>query len=206
MLSVLVSGGLLLIPILLLSLAAVALIIERGRCLFRVRVRRKDLLDRTMELLGTRGGPAARAELEGDRSPEAAVLRAGLVSGRASASEREARMEAEAKRRMEEMERRVGFLSSIANLATLLGLLGTVTGMIASFLNMRSTGVSDPAVLAGGISQALVTTAAGLSVAIPSLFSYYLFSQIIGRSATRMEMAAAELKLYFGSASARRKE
>ncbi len=200
MMGFLASGGVLLVPIGLLSLAAVALIIEKALHLYRIRDPRDDLTERTIQALREKGGAGARLLLQDAVSPEARVLLAGLGGGRTSRAEREARMEAQATRRMDELEGRVGYLSSIASLATLLGLLGTVTGMISSFMNMQSSGISDPAVLAGGISQALITTAAGLSVAIPCLFGHAVFSRVIGKWATRMEMAAAELAVYFGTA------
>ena len=68
--------------------------------------------------------------------------------------------------------------------------------MIISFLNLKISGAPDPAVLAGGISQALVTTAAGLGVAIPCLLFYHIYTQIANRLATRMEIAATELSTF----------
>ena len=137
-------------------------------------------------------------------TPVALVLAAGIGGGGAAsgsgsrdATRCEARMLAQATRNMVALERHVSYLSSIATIATLLGLLGTVGGMIVSFMNMRASGVSDPTVLAGGISQALITTAAGLSVAIPSLLAYHIFVQITGKAASRMEIAAAELMAYY---------
>jgi biopolymer transport protein ExbB len=110
-------------------------------------------------------------------------------------------MQAEASRIMAEMEQRVSWLSSIANVAMLLGLLGTVTGMIGAFASVRAAGYSNPTVLSGGISEALISTAAGLVVAIPSLVAYHLFAHAIGRAATRMELAAADLLAYLAQAA-----
>jgi biopolymer transport protein ExbB len=107
------------------------------------------------------------------------------------------RMESQARRRAEDLERNVSFLSSIANLATLLGLLGTVSGMLHAFLNLKISGVSDPARLAGGISEALITTVAGLCVAIPCLLCFHIFRQRVNRALTRMEIASVELLSLF---------
>jgi biopolymer transport protein ExbB len=106
-------------------------------------------------------------------------------------------MESQAMRSADQLEKHVAYLASIANLATLLGLLGTVTGMIVSFLNLKVSGVSDPALLAGGISQALITTAAGLTVAIPSLLFFHVFRQKVNRTLARMEIGASELLTFF---------
>ncbi len=91
----------------------------------------------------------------------------------------------------------MAFLSSIANLSTLLGLLGTVTGMLRAFLNLRISGISDPARLAGGISEALITTVGGLCVAIPCLLAFHVFRQRVNRALSRMEIASAELLSLF---------
>ena len=79
------------------------------------------------------------------------------------------------------LEKRTHYIGTFANLATLLGLLGTVSGMIRSFTAITTEGVGNPTVLAGGISEALVTTAAGLTVAIPALIAYrYLRGRVDG--------------------------
>ena len=136
-------------------------------------------------------------ELEAKYSPEALVLYAGFKVRNGTLENINRQMESQALRCTAELEKNIPHLSSIANLATLIGLLGTVTGMIISFMNMQTSGISDPAVLAGGISQALITTAAGLSVAIPSLLFYNLFNQAVNRAISRMEIAAAELTSFF---------
>ena len=202
MLAFLVRGGPLMIPLAALSLVSAAVIVERALALYRTRQRRARLGEYAVNLL--RGGQLRElcAELEQMGSPEASMLLAGLRPARATREEREALMQAEAARLVSGMEQHVPLLSGIANIATLLGLLGTVAGMIVSFADMRASGLSNPAVLAGGISQALITTAAGLSVAIPSLLAHYVFSQVLGRAATRMEIASSLLSSYLAEKSA----
>ena len=100
-------------------------------------------------------------------------------------------------RSADELEKFVPYLASIANLATLLGLLGTVTGMIVSFLNLKVSGVSDPALLAGGISQALITTAAGLGIAILSVFPYNYFNSLVEDAAIHIEKYATSLEIVY---------
>ena len=103
------------------------------------------------------------------------------------------KIEALANRKIFEMEKSVAYLSSIANIATLLGLLGTVIGMIFTFYDMMISESSDPYTLAGGISQALITTAAGLITAVPAIFFYTIFTSIIKRHISAMESSSSEI-------------
>ncbi len=197
MISFLLKGGVLLLPILILSITALAIIIERLIKYITMRENAPDLGRRIIDHLKEREIDEVDQELKVSRSPEALVLYAGFKVRNGTLENIDRQMESQALRCTAELEKNVPHLSSIANLATLLGLLGTVTGMIISFMNMQTSGISDPAVLAGGISQALITTAAGLSVAIPSLLFYNLFNQAINRAISRMEIAAAELTSFF---------
>jgi biopolymer transport protein ExbB len=202
MLEFVARGGIVMIPIALLSLVAVALIVEKAVVLARHRPYRGDAGARAVELL--RAGSAAMLleELRASRSPEARVLRAGVEPPTMAREGREALMEAEATRVMAALEERVSWLSAIANVATLLGLLGTVTGIIRAFASVKAVGYSNPAVLSGGISEALITTAAGLVVAVPSLLSYHVFANAVSRSATNMELAAAALTSFLAETAA----
>lgn len=198
MLKFLMKGGIVLLPIAALSVIALALIIERIVHYVRIRERENDLGGNVISELQLGNLGQVLVELEQQRSPEAGVLLEGLRSRLKNDSHQtiRLRMEAQALRRAGELEKNVPYLSSIANLSTLLGLLGTVTGMIVSFLNLKDSGIADPALLAGGISQALITTAAGLSVAIPCLLSFHVFRQIVNRTVSRMEIAISELLSY----------
>lgn len=197
MISFLLKGGVLLLPILILSIASLAIIIERSIKYTTMRENAPDLGRHIIDHLKEREIDEAEQELEARYSPEALVLYAGFKVRNGTLENINRQMESQALRCTAELEKNIPHLSSIANLATLLGLLGTVTGMIISFMNMQTSGISDPAVLAGGISQALITTAAGLSVAIPSLLFYNLFNQAVNRAISRMEIAAAELTSFF---------
>jgi len=191
------QGGVVLILIGLLSIAAVALITERIIYYYNRQEPKKDLSSYVIELLQTGLFSRILEELRSKNSPEAHVLFVGVKYRKSNVTETEKRMEAQAQKEMVDLEKNVEYLANIANIATLLGLLGTVTGMIISFLNLKISGVSDPAVLAGGISQALITTAAGLSVAIPSLLFYHIFTQVINRSVSRMEIYSDDLLAYY---------
>ncbi len=196
MLDVLLKGGVVLIPIAVLSVFGLAVILERAVFFLRVKESRANLVEYMIGLLGKGYLEVALRELRQKKSPEAVVILTGLECERMRIEETRLRMESQAMRTMSDLERNVAYLASIANITTLLGLFGTVTGMIVSFLNLQLSGVPDPAVLAGGISQALVTTAAGLGVAIPCLLFYHIYSQVVNRLASRMEIASAELTTY----------
>jgi biopolymer transport protein ExbB len=195
----LLKGGVVMIPIALLSVIALALIAERIAYFLGIRERGDGLQQRVLELVRTGNAPAALDELERTRTPEAQVLLAGLTArGEGQAAETVSlRMQSQALKNTAELERNVAFLSSIANLSTLLGLLGTVTGMLRAFLNLRISGISDPARLAGGISEALITTVGGLCVAIPCLLAFHVFRQRVNRALSSMEIASAELLSMF---------
>jgi biopolymer transport protein ExbB len=199
LISFLIQGGVVLIPILALSVIAVALIIQKSVYFIHIRGKSEDLGADVIG--GLRAGRAKKVLIElGElKCPEARVLLAGLQARKAGQSQElmGLHMESIAMRNADEMEKNVAYLASIANIATLLGLLGTVSGMIVSFLNLKVSGISDPALLAGGISQALITTAAGLTVAIPCLLFFHIFRQKVNRTIARMEIAASELLTFF---------
>ena len=199
MIAFLLKGGVVMIPIALLSVIALTLIAERIAYFLGIRDRGDGLQPRILQLVRTGNAPAALDELERTNTPEAQVLLAGLTArGEGQSAETVSlRMQSQALKNTAELERNVAFLSSIANLSTLLGLLGTVTGMLRAFLNLRISGISDPARLAGGISEALITTVGGLCVAIPCLLAFHVFRQRVNRALSRMEIASAELLSMF---------
>jgi biopolymer transport protein ExbB len=190
------QGGPVMAPIILISLAAIGLIIERAIVFLRAREKRPDIGAWVIERMEKGGMSELAGELGASPSPEAQVLLDGVKCRNLPAAEREARMQARALREMGKLEKNVAWLSSVANIETLLGLLGTVTGMIRSFISLRLSGVADPSVLAGGIAEALITTAAGLLVAIPSHAAYHELVQIINKTTTRVEMASADFQAF----------
>jgi len=196
MLEFIARGGIVMIPIAALSVVALALIGEKAVVLASAGRYRGDLAAHAVEMLRKGARTELVREITGLRAPEARVLLAGVGPVALGSAERGTLMETEASRVMARLEERVGWLSSIANVATLLGLLGTVTGMIRAFAGVKAAGYSNPTVLSGGISEALITTAAGLAVAIPSLVCYHLFANAVSRAATRMELAAASILAY----------
>ena len=193
MLEIILAGGWLMVPILLCSTLAVAIIIERFWTL-----RRKKVIP--VELGAMVEDWAARHELDQRHLDQ---LRAGSPLGRIYASalgnrkrSREIIKEAvedTGRHVVHDMERFLNTLGTIAGISPLLGLLGTVIGMIKVFSAIMISGVGDANVLAGGISEALITTAAGLTVAIPSYFFYRFFRGMVSEFVISMEEKAISL-------------
>lgn len=167
-----VKGGPVMYVILMLSIYALGVFLERLWHLSAIRLDSELLIEDVSRLVGRREtGPAA--ELLGRLpGPVPATLRAGfsrLADGLEAARDAMQRAgEAEIRR----VEGNTRHLAIVANLATMLGLLGTIIGMIAAFDAIAAKGLGNPNVVAGGIGEALVTTAYGLIVAIPSIIAY----------------------------------
>lgn len=181
-----------LLPLIILSLVSVAVIIERIVYFFFVR-EDSDLTSKAGTLYAQGKNDVALDALMNSTSPESALLRYAVNNRFLLDDLLHARLQIIARNRLALLEKRVAFLAVAANLATLFGLLGTVLGMILVFGAMEQARASDPYILAGGIGQALLTTAAGLMVAIPSLFFHHFFTESIVRRASRMETLIAEI-------------
>jgi biopolymer transport protein ExbB len=192
-LEIILAGGWLMIPILLCSTLAVAIIIERFWTLRKSQV--------TPDGLGAMVEDwAARDELD---LRHLSQLRAGSPLGCVLASAMDNRerprevikeaVEDTGRHVIHDMERFLNTLGTIAGISPLLGLLGTVIGMIKVFSAIMISGVGDANVLAGGISEALITTAAGLTVAIPSYFFYRFFRGMVSEYVISMEEKAISL-------------
>ena len=192
MFELLQAGGLLIWPILLCSILALAIIIERMFALKRRNVSPLGLTDSVGKLL-MRGGisPRAIAEIEGN-SPLGRVLAAGLKISHQHRVVIKETVEEAGRHEVHELEKHLQTLGTIAAITPLLGLLGTVIGMIKVFSAITIFGVGDPQALAEGISEALVTTAAGLSVGIPSLMFHRYFRGKINELAVDMEQQAVK--------------
>jgi len=186
----LIGGNwLILTPILILSVAAVGVIIERSLYFFRIRPVSEPLFTSSLDKIGK---VSSESLLESfprrSESPGVRLLHFALTTQvRRVPQIYKQRLEAMRDRQLDKMERNLPILNGIGNVATLMGLFGTVSGMIKAFSRMSETGNSDPYILAGGISQALVTTAAGLAVAIPAMLANHLFETVVDRHAEQME-------------------
>ena len=192
MLELIQAGGWLMLPILACSVFALAIIIERLWSLRRARV----LPARLVETLRHWRESGQIDQISLDKlleSPLGRIVAAGLLNrfqGREIVKER---IEDTGRHVVHQLERFLNTLGTIAAITPLLGLLGTVFGMIEVFTVISVQGSGDTELLAGGISQALITTAAGLSVAIPSLLFYRYFRGRVDELVVRMEQEAIYL-------------
>lgn len=180
-------------PILLCSVIALAIAAERFWSLQSKRVAPRNLVTQVWQWEKVGHLDSKRIQDLRNASPLGRILAAGLVN---RAHEREVMKESieEVGRHVaHELERFLNTLGTIASITPLLGLLGTVIGMIKVFAVITAQGVGDPAVLAEGISEALITTAAGLTVAIPSLMFYRYFRGRVDELIVTMEQEALKM-------------
>ncbi len=187
------AGGWLMLPILVCSVISLAIIGERLWTLRRNRVLPQPLV---MALnLWTKGGKITQVKLEELEvgSPLGRIVAAGLLSRNRGRERVKERIEDTGRHVVHQLERFLNALGTIAAITPLLGLLGTVFGMIEVFTVISTEGTGDAAVLAGGISKALITTAAGLTVAIPSLLFYRYFCARVDELVIHMEQEAMRL-------------
>jgi biopolymer transport protein ExbB len=181
MLEIVKAGGWLMVPIVACSVVAVAIFFERLWTLQRRRVVPSTLRSEIWELVKHNQLDARQLARVQQSSPLGQVLAAGLAQRHAPREVMKEAIEDTGRHVVLELERYLGPLGTIAAISPLLGLLGTVSGMIRAFTAITAQGVGNPTVLAGGIAEALVTTAAGLTVAIPSLIAYrYLRGRVDG--------------------------
>ncbi|MGD9388122.1 MAG: MotA/TolQ/ExbB proton channel family protein [Gammaproteobacteria bacterium] len=172
MIEIIRAGGWLMLPIILCSILAVAITIERLWTLQRQRVLPKDLAERVWGWARDRQLDRKHLDILAANSPMGQVLAAGLAGRGRDREVLKEKVQDTGRHVVHELERYLNTLGTIAAISPLLGLLGTVIGMVKVFTAITTAGVGNPGVLAGGISEALITTAAGLSVAIPTLIAY----------------------------------
>ena len=187
------SGGLLMIPILGCSVVAAAIIIER---LWTLQQKRglPDNLSRTVwKWVDKKQLNEKNIKALDESSPLGAILAAGLMNRDRDRVVMKERIEDIGRHVIHDLERFLTSLGTIAAITPLLGLLGTVIGMIKVFAAITTHGVGDPSVLAQGISEALITTGAGLSVAIPALIGYRYLSSRVDSLVIQMEKEAMRL-------------
>ena len=193
MLEIILAGGWLMAPILLCSTLSVAIIIERFWTLRKSKVTPHDL-GATVEDWAARHELDQRhlMQLRGG-SPLGRIYASALANRKRSREVIKEAVEDTGRHVVHDLERFLNTLGTIAGISPLLGLLGTVVGMIKVFSAIMISGVGDANVLAGGISQALITTAAGLTVAIPSYFFYRFFRGMVAEYVISMEEKAISL-------------
>jgi biopolymer transport protein ExbB len=187
------AGGWLMVPILLCSVIAMAIIAERFWTLQRRRITPDNLVVQVWQW--AKSGHLSEERIRTLRRGSALgrILAAGLANRDRSRELMKESVEDVGRHVVHDLERYLNALGTIASITPLLGLLGTVIGMIKVFSVITTQGVGDPGVLAGGISEALITTAAGLTVAIPSLMFHRYFRARVDELVVTMEQEALKM-------------
>ncbi len=196
MLELFMSGGFLMLPILLCSIVALAIIVERSLVLRSSTIAPEEVLPTMLHNLQNGRLDKKQLKIMADKSPLAKVLSKGFHNISEGQDMIMLRMAEQGRHSLHALERYLNTLGTIAAIAPLIGLLGTVTGMIEVFSAITQLGPTDPEILAGGISQALLTTAFGLSVAIPSMMFHRHFHRKIDEFSVTFEQEAAKLSEY----------
>ncbi len=187
------SGGLLMFPILFCSILAMGIIAERFYSLQKKKILPPEMVKQVWRLAKSKKLDVVALKQLKESSPLGTILAAGLMS-RGFGREVMKESIAETGRQVtHKLERFLNTLGTIATITPLLGLLGTVVGMIKVFAAIVRHGVGDPTVLAGGISEALITTAAGLSVAIPCVIFHRYFDGLVDAYVLNMEEESLKL-------------
>ncbi len=187
------AGGWVMWPIIACSIAALAIIGERYWSLQKKYVSPPNLVSQIQQWLQRKQLDQARITLLQQSSPLGRVLAAGLINRDHDREIVKESIEDAGRHIVPELDRYLNSLGTIASISPFLGLLGTVLGMIEMFAGISAYGVGDPAVVAGGIAQALITTAAGLGVAIPTVMFYRYFRARVNELLVDMEQQAIRL-------------
>lgn len=199
MLELLKQGGPFMWPIGVCSIIALAIFLERAYVYFRIRSGSDQLLREVEKLATQQKFDEALILCQRAGSPLARIFIAALRAPGRSRDQIKTLVEEAGNRESAPLSRYLGLMSTIANISPLLGLLGTVWGMIQAFNVIAVQGVGTPATLGGGISQALITTAAGLTVAIPTILGHRYLAGRVERIILEMEEYSLHLVDMLGS-------
>ena len=182
-------------PLLACSLIALTVIIERTMFWIREGVRgNQTLIDRVLELCQKGNWAAVKGEVEGSKDFVIRILVSGILHREFSMIKA---MESAAAEEIKRMRRFMNVLDTMITVAPLLGIFGTVLGIISSFDLLGSSGIEHPQAVTAGIAQALITTAAGLGIAILSVFPYNYFNSRVENAALTIEKYATSLEIVY---------
>jgi biopolymer transport protein ExbB len=195
MLEIFKNGGPVMYPLLLCSIISVTVIIERSFFWIGIGMRRNQaLLDEVLDLCRVGDWTAVREKAAGSKNYVIRVLISGILHREYSMIKA---MESAAAEEIGRMRRFMGVLDTMITVAPLLGIFGTVLGIISSFDMLGSTGIEHPQAVTGGIAQALITTASGLAIAIITVFPYNYFNSRIERAAQIIEKYATSFEIVY---------
>jgi biopolymer transport protein ExbB len=187
------SGGWMMLPIILCSIGAMGIVAERFWSLQRKKILPPELVPQVWKLHREKKLDDVTLRRLKNSSPLGSILASGLANSHHGRKFMKECIEETGRKVAHDLERYLNTLGTIAAVGPLLGLLGTVFGMIEIFSSLMLHGSGDPSVLAGGISVALITTAAGLTVAIPSLVFHRYFERLVDEYVVSMEEEALKL-------------
>lgn len=193
MLDFIQSGGVFMWPLIACSILALAIIIERFWVLRTSKITPQGMLNNILVMLKDDKLNRESIRKLQENTGLGSIFAAGLLSSKYGRNIMKENIEEAASHVIHELERFMNPLGTIAAITPLLGLLGTVVGMIKVFSVLMSQGSSDMTLLAGGISEALLTTAAGLGIAIPALIFHRFFARRIDELVVTMEQQSTKL-------------
>ncbi len=193
MLDLFYKGGFLMYPIFFCSLLAIAIFFERMFFLKSIKTSTRKFGNRISDLIRKGNINFAITACRKNYSPISQIILAALLKYGSSREEIREAIEDTAHQEVAVLEKNLPILATVGNIAPLLGLLGTVFGMIKGFQVISAIGVGNPEALAGAISEALLTTAFGLSVAIPTIVAYNYLVNRVERQIKEMEATSTEI-------------
>jgi len=193
MLDILKAGGYIMYPIVFCSLAAFVICVERSWTLRRGRITPKHLVAQVWSWIKNNQLDKTKLKKLKDSSPLGEILAAGLVNHSHGRETMKESIQDAGRQAMVKLEKYLNTLGTIAQITPLLGLLGTVIGMIRVFTVITLQGTGDSGALANGISEALITTATGLIIAIPALIFHRHFERKVDELVAEMEQEALKM-------------
>ncbi len=190
-----IKGGPVMYPLLLCSIVSLTVIIERAIFWIGVGMRKnQDLLNEVLDLCKKSDWESVRVKAAGSKNYVIRVLISGILHREYSLSKA---MESAAADEITRMGKFMGVLDTMITVAPLMGILGTVLGIIESFSMLDSFGIENPQAVTGGIAQALITTATGLTIAIVTVFPYNYFNSRIEKAVKNIEKYATSFEIVY---------
>lgn len=187
------KGGVMMYPLVICSILLIALIIERAVTLRKASTDPEALLDEIQAAYQPGGDPDKAIEIARNSGLIGRVFARGLKNAHRDADAIEMAMELEAANETPTLEANLQIIKTIVNIAPLLGLLGTIAGMIQSFRAASQAGLSNPTAVLGGISEALISTATGITLAVVGFLAYNYFANLVRKTIEDIEYYGAEL-------------
>lgn len=187
------KGGVVMIPLLLGGFIALTLVLERLVLIHRTFYTAPSWPNEIYHSLLSQQFDRATQECKQVNAPVASVLLSGIEHFHHPLAEMELAMKNQAENWVPRLEKRIDFIDTIITAAPLLGLLGTITGMMGSFQVLSEKGVNDPNAITGGVAEALIATATGLVIALGCLLAYNHLTSHVKRMIFEMESAASKL-------------